>query len=182
VAEAGAEVIAAERRLAALPAMFRSVAAEQALTAARANLTTATTALNTAQAQGSIVARGLTGLLGFLGGPIGLITTLLTAGATAWMIWGNKAETAGDKAESAAERGHSALERLRKAQSFGEDALAPFREEVAAAEAARNAVVASKGDAWKVSRLWKTDDAEIREGKGHSGMSALIDMAARKPA
>jgi lambda family phage tail tape measure protein len=165
VAEAGAEVIAAERRLAALPAMFRSVAAEQALTAARANLTTATTALNTAQAQGSVVARGWTGVLRLMGGSIGIITTLLTAGATAWMIWGNKAEDAGDKAASATDRAVDALKRMRNAQAFGEDVLAPFREDVAAAEAARNAVVASKGDAWKVSRLWETDDMEIRDAE-----------------
>jgi lambda family phage tail tape measure protein len=135
VAEAQAEVIAAEQRLAAVPAMFRSVAAEQALTAAKQRLTTAQVALNAAQAESTIIARGLSAVVGGLGGPIGIITTLLTAGATAWMIWGDKAENAANKAKNAAEEAEQAIRRMRNAQAFGEDALAPFRQDIAQAEA-----------------------------------------------
>ena len=34
---------------------------------------------------------------------------------------------------------------------------------------------------WEILEL-KAYDAEIHEGHGHSGMSALIDLVARKPA
>ncbi len=38
----------------------------------------------------------------------------------------------------------------------------------------------SQFSGWEILEL-KSYDAEIREGKGHSGMSALIDLVARKP-
>lgn len=40
--------------------------------------------------------------LAALGGPIGLVTTALTLGATAWVLWGNKADDATAKAQNAA--------------------------------------------------------------------------------
>ncbi len=134
VAESQAEVIATERRLAAVPVMFRSVAAEEAATAAKQRLAVAQTALADVQQKSTIAARGLSAVVGAMGGPIGVTTTLLVAGATAWTIWGNKAENAANKAKTAAEEAEQAIARMRKAQSFGEDALAPFRQDAAAAE------------------------------------------------
>ena len=41
--------------------------------------------------------------------------------------------------------------------------------------------LASEFADWDVLRL-DAYDAEVREGRGHSGMSALIDLVARRPA
>lgn len=130
-----AEVLAAERRLAALPIMFRSAEAEQAVSTAKYKLATAEAALATAQKNSTVVARGLSAVVGAMGGPIGVITTLLTAGATAWMVWGNNAENAATKAKTAAQEAEEAIRRMRTSQAFGEDALAPFRADIASAEA-----------------------------------------------
>lgn len=180
VAEAQAEVIAAERRIASVPAMFRSAGAEQALVAAKQRHAAAQVGLNAAQAESTIISRGLSTVVGGLGGPIGIIATLLAAGATAWMIWGDKAENAANKAKSAAEEAEQAIRRMRNAQAYGEDALAPFRADIAAAEAMRDAVTKSKSDQFKVSRLWKTDDEEIRAAEAKvSAAYARLHEASR---
>ena len=44
---------------------------------------------------------GLATALGLVGGPIGLITTALGLGATAWYLWGRNAEDAADRAKKA---------------------------------------------------------------------------------
>lgn len=56
-----------------------------------------------AGAMGRTAAAGglVRGVLGFLGGPIGAITTLLTLGATAWAIWGNTAQASVNQASAA---------------------------------------------------------------------------------
>ena len=63
-------------------------------------------------------------------------STLLTVGATAWMVWGDNAERASEKAKTSAEQSEAAIRRMREAQAFGEDTLAVFRKGVAEAEAA----------------------------------------------
>ena len=74
-------------------------AAVAAATAAQSAATTAATAaaggLAAAQGAASIAGRALAGVWGFLGGPIGFVTTALTIGVTAWQLWGS----AGSKAE-----------------------------------------------------------------------------------
>ncbi len=61
--------------------------------AARVNaqLTASTAALTAAQNLGVNTAGIAARALGFLGGPIGAITTVLSLGATAWALWGGKA-------------------------------------------------------------------------------------------
>lgn len=135
VAEAEAAVAAATAHRASVKDYWAQVAADVALQRAKTNLTTATSALAAAQTSASVVSRGLSTVVTALGGPIGIITTLLTAGATAWMIWGDKAENAANKAKTAAEEAEQAIRRMRTAQAFGEDALSPFRQDIAQAEA-----------------------------------------------
>lgn len=79
------------------------IAANAAQATAQMGVATAVTATSGAMT----IARGL---LGALGGPIGIITTLLGLGAVAWMLWGNSAQTAGDQAAQAlakAQQDHS---------------------------------------------------------------------------
>lgn len=106
---------AAETRRLALAELAAAQAAQQAATARAAatltmgGLTTATQRLATAQA--AVAATSRLGLgLAALGGPIGLITTALTLGVTAWSLWGREAETAADKAETSSRRAVSAVE------------------------------------------------------------------------
>lgn len=54
-----------------------------------------------AQAATSLGARALGGVLGVLGGPLGAVTTALTLGATAWMIWGNRSSSSSRQAAQA---------------------------------------------------------------------------------
>ncbi|MGV8867634.1 MAG: tape measure protein [Janthinobacterium svalbardensis] len=79
-----------------------------AVTAASAANTTTTAAqaaahagLNGALGRTAITASLGVRALGFLGGPIGIITTLLTAGATAWVLWSGRAKDESSKAAAA---------------------------------------------------------------------------------
>lgn len=67
------------------------------ITAARGAETIATRALSAAQALATGTATMLSRAMMFLGGPIGIITGLLTVGAIAWTTYGNKAKEAQDK-------------------------------------------------------------------------------------
>jgi hypothetical protein len=68
-------------------------------------------------------ASGVAGVaMSALGGPVGILTGLLLAGAGAWYLWGNKATDAAKQAEAAAGRVKAAddlLERLRVKKQFG---------------------------------------------------------------
>ena len=101
-----------ETRNLALAELAAAQAAQQAATARAAatlnmgTLTTATQRLATAQAVVASTSR-LGMALGALGGPIGLVTTALSLGATAWMLWGDSSSEAADKAKRATEQSTS---------------------------------------------------------------------------
>lgn len=97
---------AALARTVSLSQLQANIAKE--LAAAEAALAAATTAAAKAQAAQTAAMAGATGVagalrtvLGFLGGPIGAITTALSLGATAWVLWGDKAEESANKASRA---------------------------------------------------------------------------------
>lgn len=98
LAELTASSIALGRVSAQLAAATASVtAATSADTAATAARTAATNGLNGAIGRTAVTASLASRALGFLGGPIGIITTLLSVGAAAWVLWGSK----GSEAEKA---------------------------------------------------------------------------------
>lgn len=74
----------------------------------QAKVTAAMTAAQTAQTAALTATTAATTLasraLGFLGGPIGAITTVLGLGATAWALWGSSAKDSEQKATEAVER------------------------------------------------------------------------------
>lgn len=74
-----------------------AIAATEALAVANTNLAAATTA---AAGGAGILSR----FIGFMGGPIGIITTLLTIGAMAWMTWGDSAAESAEKATDRIEK------------------------------------------------------------------------------
>lgn len=63
-------------------------------------------------------------VVGALGGPIGLVTTALTVGVTAWALWGNEADAAGKKAFDASQ----ALADLERRSKYGDGDVAAARE------------------------------------------------------
>jgi tape measure domain-containing protein len=98
LAELTASSIALGRVSAQLATATASVtAATSADTAATGARTAATNGLNGAIGRTAVTASIASKALGFLGGPIGIITTLLSVGAAAWVLWGNK----GSEAEKA---------------------------------------------------------------------------------
>ena len=74
-----------------IPMQARAAVAAEAHAAA---LAAQTVAMRAASVAGGL----LRGALAFLGGPIGAVITLLGLGATAWMMWGDKAKESSDKA------------------------------------------------------------------------------------
>ncbi len=76
--------------------------------------TLATQRLNAAQRASSTLGRGFGGALAFLGGPLGLATGLLTAGAMAYYEWQQQAEQSRQKALEYAESLDVATESLNK--------------------------------------------------------------------
>lgn len=77
-----------------IPAQQRAAAAAAAHTAALA-------AQQTAMAAGTSAASIAGRAIGFLGGPVGAVTTVLGLGATAWALWGGTAEENERKASAA---------------------------------------------------------------------------------
>lgn len=73
--------------------------------------------LNAAQRAGSTLGRGFGGALAFLGGPLGIATGILTAGAMAFYEWQQQAEQSRQKALEYAESLDVATEALNKLSS-----------------------------------------------------------------
>ena len=97
------------------------IPARNALAAAEANLARAQQASSLTV---TVLSRGLS----LIGGPIGLITTLLGAGATAWALWGNKASEATSKAAAKLENVRRILADIAQEKTFGAGDLGSLRE------------------------------------------------------
>lgn len=142
VAKAQAMVASAQAAVANASGMARLAIVETQLVPAQQRLAAAQAALNTAMAAGTGIARGLSSALALVGGPLGLILTLLSAGATAWAIWGDRAASAGEKARGAADNAREAIERanavrdrLERESRFGAGDAGALREGIEAAAA-----------------------------------------------
>jgi lambda family phage tail tape measure protein len=108
-AAAAARLAAAEAAVAVTETALFS--AEARATEASVAHAAAAQALATTMAEQSIASIGWQSVLGALGGPLGILITLLGTAATAWWVFGNKAEEAGNKAEQA---GKKVLDELRE--------------------------------------------------------------------
>lgn len=89
-------------------AMAAATAAQTAATNAAATSAATLQAANTAASASAGVAalatRGLGAAVGLLGGPIGIVTTALTVGVTAWQLWGTSGANAQTQVQSAVAR------------------------------------------------------------------------------
>lgn len=129
LAAARASVIGAEGNVKLLYTVNSLIPAERARAAALAQLTTATLAHAEAQNAASLAGRtaaaaaaASTSVISALGGPVGVLSALLIAGAGAWTLWGNeasKAATEAQQAKSDIERAINTLERLKRIRMFG---------------------------------------------------------------
>lgn len=100
-------------RSAALQA--QAALSSNALAAARQREAAATAAAAAAQAKLTTASSLASGAMTVLGGTIGLTTTLVAAGAAAWLLWGNRAADATKKAADAADQHiEGVLSRLRE--------------------------------------------------------------------
>jgi len=120
----------AEATVASATGMRRLALVEQTLIPAQERLRAAQRSLNATMAAAPSLIGGIRGALSLLGGPIGLITTLLTFGITAWASWGNEAESAAEKAKRRVNEVNDALDRLERRKKFGTGDAALFREEL----------------------------------------------------
>jgi tape measure domain-containing protein len=85
------------------------IAAQARMVAANEAVAVSQVALTAAQGAGATVASWGARALGLLGGPIGAITLALGLGATAWALWGNKAEESTAKAEKSMAEMHAGV-------------------------------------------------------------------------
>lgn len=100
---ATAELTAAEAQRAAMVAELAILGQQQARVAAQiasatAAQTAAQTALNGATGAGTVAAGLASRAIGFLGGWVGALITILGLAATAWSVWGNKSKDASQQA------------------------------------------------------------------------------------
>lgn len=120
-----------EREIAAAKAA--STLASNALAGAEAQLATARGAATLAASAGRTATLAARGAVAALGGPLGVALTLLSAGATAWALWGNSADDAARKGETAADRVRRKLEETQKQNRFGAGDIGQARQDLAAA-------------------------------------------------
>ena len=150
-------------------------AAVAAATSAQTAATTAATAsaarLAAAQGAASIAGRALSGAVGFLGGPIGIVTTALTLGATAWAVWGNKGSQAQQQVQSAVKRSTPEI-------------IADLDKQIAKLQARNTLAAAGLGDVARqggeaADRLSELLDQvhNLQNGKGPTGGPALPEAA-----
>ncbi|MDD4926933.1 MAG: phage tail tape measure C-terminal domain-containing protein [Methylotenera sp.] len=97
VARAGSALMLARSNSVYMGSTVATTAAINAQAAATVRLEVA----QVAQTGVMVIARGA---LALLGGPLGLLTVGLAAGAAAWMFWGNSAQEASNKAKAAADK------------------------------------------------------------------------------
>ena len=146
-------------------------AATAAQTVAQDAATASATKLVAAQGAASIAGRALGGVLTLMGGWVGLVTTALTLGATAWAVWGNAGSSAEAKVQGAVERSTP-------------DIIADLDKQIAKLRERNSLVAAGLGDIAKqggeaADRLGKlqTQINNLQAGKGLDGGAALPEEA-----
>ena len=139
-------------------------AATLAQTAAQAGLTAANTA-------GGASAALATRALGFLGGPIGIVTTLLGLGATAWILWGGSAKKAASEASGAIETSTTEIIATLDKQ------ISKLKERNALARAGLPEIAKGASEASQRLAALQVQIDNLQSGKGPTGGAALPEAA-----
>lgn len=173
----GATRAAAGRQVTAAAAAH--LAATNAMVAADVRLAAAGTAVAAAQSKTALASRGLAAAVGFLGGPIGVVTTLLTAGALAWYVWGDRAESAAQKAKRAtqevADQANAILDRMKKMDTFGSGDLGILRERASLLEKEISLSARSSGQSPGAANQLKQKRAALEEVR-----QAIVELEAKE--
>lgn len=171
VAELRASVMAAEGATALaivtnglIPAQARAAAAAEAHAASLV-------ALSAAQRATSVTGGLVKGALGFLGGPIGAITTLLGLGATAWALWGSSAADGENKATAQVEASTDEIVAALEKQ------IAKLKERNALAETGMVGLAKGDTEAAKKMASLLTQINDLKAGKGIDGGAPLPEAA-----
>lgn len=144
-----------------IPAQARATVAAEAHSIALGKLTIA-------QRAASVSGAAASGVMSFLGGPIGLITTLLGLGVTAWMMWGRSSEDASKQASDSVEAsGREIIANLDKQN-------AKLRERIALAKAGNVDAAKSGGaDAEKLASTLTEINALKSKGAALTGSDQI---------
>ena len=119
------------------------------------------------------IGRGLTGVYNFLGGGLGLLTTAITLGATAWLLWGNRVDEAAEKTRGLVDELNNATEALgQQGQTAAgtllintESQIETLRQQLAAAEA-RLSEAEAQAQIPEFSEIGLGPDVSIRSLEG----------------
>ncbi|MPS48551.1 tape measure protein [Methylobacillus sp.] len=150
----------------------QSSAAAAAMAANRAAAAEQLAILGTTASRTSIAIGVLGKTMGLLGGPIGVITTALSLGLTAWFMWGNAADEAGRKAKDAIDRVRQGVANLEDMQAIQRGIAADqarLAELETKIERARNTRGAAAPAAKTAMEKWEAEQKELREKVAKSG-------------
>lgn len=161
VAKARAMLASAQAAVAASTGMARLTAVQNLLVPAQQRLAAAQAAANAAMNAGGVAARVFSSALGLVGGPLGLILTLLSAGAAAWVIWGNNAESAANKAKKSAQDALDVMERWEKRKRYGEGDEAILRQDIERLEKLQAARRESLNNSPGARKLFDEDEKKL---------------------
>lgn len=171
---------AAERQ--ATMAATAHVAASQAVFQADARMAAASAAVAASQSRAALAGRALTGAMGLLGGPVGVVTTLLVAGSLAWLAWGNDAESAAQKARRATkevgEQAKAILDRLKNEKAFGSGDIGVLRQQADILERQINVLNQSSGKSEGAAAKLAEKRAEL--GKVTAAITELEEREAEQ--
>ena len=146
VAELRVAVLAAEGEVALAIVTNGLVPAQAAAAAAAVAHTGATAALTVAEYEASIATGALNTALSFLGGPIGILITLIGAAATAFFVFGQQGKTAVQGITDEVEKGIAVIERLKKEMKFGSGDVGQLTASLEAINRSISVLAASPGE------------------------------------
>ncbi len=135
VAELRAAVLATEGEVALEIATNGLIPAQARATAAELAHVTALEALVVAQEGASVTAAAAGGAVTLLGGPVGVIITLLGLAATAWFAFGDSGKTALDKLVPSADDAQERLDKINLTLKYGTGERAQIEAQLAAISA-----------------------------------------------
>lgn len=138
LAAARTAVSSAQAYAAQTACTVNAVIAQKRLAEAKLRLAAAEQAAAVSVGATGFALRSLAGVITFLGGPFGALMTAVSLGASAWLAWGDAAQTAGKKAQDALEAARRDTERKVAAAKYGTGDLSVQKEAVGEAKNALN--------------------------------------------
>lgn len=143
----------------------KTVAATTTATAAKTGFAAAILQGAAAQKAMAISSGILRGAMTLLGGPIGVLTLLVSAGAAAWSLWGENANKALNQAKKGGDRAREIIEQANIEQKFGTSESASMKDTLATAKSEFQKSRAVTQKRWQSVGGYKTNAAGQIIGK-----------------